>query len=382
MREKDDLDAEVFRKRGRHKKPGTRPGLHCFVRLGFYPAITAPSGESLLRKFALILAMFTTSPTFGSPLFDDDSILEVTMIGPLSTLIKQKPNREEYPFTLIVDGASVDVAVRIRGNSRLTICRFPPLRLNFTTSGPDGTPLAGEDKLKLVTHCRNGNEKSQDSVLNEFTAYRFFNLISDRSYRVRLLSIRYEDTDGKQRKLEEPHYGFLIESDESLARRLGGTVANVESIRFSDLDIQQTARLNVFQYLIGNKDWSLVASDNDDTCCHNIDLLDVDSTLVTIPYDFDLAALTRANYRARDELNQSTRRKYNGYCKTPADMLDQAIDHIQPLRDEILATALDVPALVNDTRERRATFAAAYFEEAVSKTALLAKFERTCIGQH
>jgi len=335
-----------------------------------------------MRTAVLILVMLTSSPTFGSPLFDDISILEVTLSGPLSTLIKQKRNREEYPFTLTIDGATVDVAVRIRGNSRVVVCRLPPLRLNFTASGPDGTPFAGEDKLKLVTHCRNGNERSQDSVLNEFTAYRFFNQISDRSYRVRLLRIRYEDTDGKQRKLVEPHYGFLIESDEALARRLGGTIVNVESILFSNLDMPQTARLNVFQYLIGNNDWSFVTADSDDTCCHNIDLLDVDGTLVPIPYDFDLAALTQAKYRNSGKLNQSTSRRYSGYCRTTVEFLDQAIDHIQQLKDDILTTALHIPALDNDTREHRATFTAAYFEEAAEKAALLAKFERNCIGRH
>ena len=140
-----------------------------------------------MRNVVLILVLLTTSPTFGSPLFDENSILEVTISGPLSTLLKHKRNREEYPFSLTVDDAPIDVAVRIRGNSRVVVCRFPPLRLNFTASGTDGTVLAGEDKLKLVTHCQNGSEKSQNSVLNEFTAYRIFNLISDRSYRVRLL---------------------------------------------------------------------------------------------------------------------------------------------------------------------------------------------------
>ena len=63
-------------------------------------------------------------------------------------------------------------------------------------------------------------------------------------------------------------------------------------------------------------------------------------------------------------------------------MLGQAIDHIQPLRDEILTTVLHVPALNNNTLERRATFVASYFEEATGTAALLAKFERDCIGRH
>ncbi|MBT8103147.1 MAG: hypothetical protein KJO95_09280 [Gammaproteobacteria bacterium] len=334
-----------------------------------------------MRNAALILVLLTTSPSFGSPLFEENSILDVTISGPLSTLLKHKQDGEEYPFSLTVDDASIDVAVRVRGNSRVVVCRFPPLRLNFTKAGPDGTAFAGEDKLKLVTHCRNGDDKSQSSVLNEFTAYRIFNLISDQSYRVRLLKIRYEDTDGKQKKLEEPHYGFLIESDEGLERRLGGTVAKVEALRFSSLDILQTARINVFQYLIGNKDWSFVTADSANACCHNIDLLDVDSSLVPIPYDFDLAALTQAKYRGDGQLNQSRRREYFGYCRTPADMLDQAIDYIQPLKDEILTTVLEVPALDDKSRERRAKFISSYFEEALGKTSLLAKFDRDCIGK-
>lgn len=341
-----------------------------------------PPVNTLLRQFILIIALLTTPPASGSALFDDDSILEVTLKGPLSTLIEDKRNREENPFTLVVDGASLNVAVRVRGNSRVSTCRFPPLRLNFTASGLDETPFAGEDKLKLVTHCQNGSNDAQDSVLNEFIAYRIFNLISDRSYRVRLLRVRYQDSDGKQRKLEEPHYGFLVESDESLARRHGGAVAKVEAILFSKLDIEQTARLNVFQYLIGNRDWSFVTADSDDACCHNIDLLEIESALVPVPYDFDLAALTGAKYRARRELNQSNKREYSGYCRTPRDMLDQAIDHIQLLRDDILSAAMHAPTLDDNTQERRAKFIAGYFEEAAEKAALLSRFERNCIGRN
>ena len=333
-----------------------------------------------MRVALLSFVLFATSPAVGSSLFDDRSILEVTLSGPLSSIIRQKPDREEFPFTLAVDGSSFDVSVRLRGNSRVELCRFPPLRLKFRGSGHDGTPFAGQDKLKLVTHCQNGSDSSQDSALNEFAAYRIFNLVSDRSYRVRLLRIHYKDSDDRQRKLEEPHYGFLIESDEELANRLGGTVADVKSIRFGSLDIQQSARMSVFQYVIGNRDWSFVASENDDTCCHNLDLLEVDNKLVPIPYDFDLAALTRPRYRNRPGLNYSDRRKYSGYCRSPVDALDEALTHVQVLKEQISAAVLDVPSLSTDAGTRRATFVAAFFEEAVNKADLLARFERNCVG--
>lgn len=313
-------------------------------------------------------------------LFDDDAILDATLRGPLSTVIADKRNREERPFRFSVNGDSFDVAVRVRGNSRVKACPFPPLRLNFKRSDVAGTALDGEARLKLVTHCRNGSERSQDSVLNEYAAYRAFQLISARSYRVRLLRIHYEDTDGKQARLQGPHYGFLIESKKNLAKRLSATVAEIEAIRFADLDASQTALVSVFQYLIGNKDWSFVTSENDDVCCHNIDLLRAGDTLVPIPYDFDLAALTRANYRMADRMNVSTRREYSGYCRVPTDSLGRAVDHIQQMRDSVMDTMRRVPALNERTRERRVRFSAGYFEEAIDRGRLLAGFEQHCIG--
>jgi hypothetical protein len=309
--------------------------------------------------------------------------LEVTLSGPLSTLIKRKKrDREEYPFTLRVDGKAIDLEIRVRGNSRVSACQFPPLRLNFTSTSPEKTPFTHQEKLKLVTHCRNGSETAQDSVLNEFTAYRIFNLISDRSYRVRLLRIQYTDTDDRQRKLEEPHYGFLIESDMSLASRLTGNISTVGAVRFSNLDDVQTARMQVFQYLIGNKDWSFVTAERDENCCHNIDLFELNETLVPVPYDFDLSALSQSKYLTRQKVNQSKKRHYSGYCRTPTWLLDKAIEHTLSLEDEIMATAEQVPAFTEATHLHRERFLAAYFKEAADKSKLLEKFNRDCIGRN
>ena len=74
-----------------------------------------------LKFSVLILALLVSPPSIGSALFDDDSLLEVTLSGPLSTLIKRKKrDREEYPFTLRVDGKAIDLEIRVRGNSRVS----------------------------------------------------------------------------------------------------------------------------------------------------------------------------------------------------------------------------------------------------------------------
>jgi len=332
-----------------------------------------------MRKVLVCLLILVTPLAGASSLFEDDSILEIALSGPLSTLIEEKRDPREYPFTLTVGGVSRDVAVRVRGKSRVVVCPFPPLRLDFDDAEPSGTVFAEEGELKLVTHCRNDNSDSQASILNEFTAYRIFNLISNVSYRVRLMRIRYEDSDGKQKKLDAPHYGYLIESDKGLADRLDAKVVKLEAVSFGDLDMQQTARLNIFHYLIGNKDWSFVTADLDDICCHNIDLLEIDGNLLPVPYDFDLAALTRANYSSRVRLEKPTRREYNGYCRTTPESIDAAIDEVHLLNNQIMMAVADIPVLNEKTQARRETFAADFFEEAADKESLLAKIQKDCV---
>jgi hypothetical protein len=88
------------------------------------------------------------------------------------------------------------------------------------------------------------------------------------------LRIQYEDTDGGLKHLDRPYYGFLIESDKELAARIGGKVAVVGSVPYSRLNDYQTALVYVFQYLIGNTDWSFVSAEGEEVCCHNAHLVE------------------------------------------------------------------------------------------------------------
>ena len=338
--------------------------------------------DARMRKIVFLFVLMATGPVVASTLFDDHSVLEVTLTGPLSSVIADKRKREQRPFVLSANGETFNVNVRIRGNSRVQACPFPPLRLNFKKGELKETSLEGEDKLKLVTHCRNGSEGAQDSVLNEYSAYRAFEAISPFAYRVRLLKVNYVDTDGKQPRLAEPQYGFLIESDEGLAKRLGGQVEKPAGIAISDLNPNQAAQMSLFQYFIGNVDWSFVKADDADTCCHNLDLIRVDGKLLTVPYDFDLAAITRANYRRMgNRLEVSSRRDYTGYCGLSADSLMSAMDKMQQRQDDIVAVMQEVPTIAERNRERRVSFAVDFFDELADRDRLMTKFENSWIGE-
>jgi hypothetical protein len=220
-----------------------------------------------------LLSLLASSSSQAAGLFDSDSILEITLRGPVSALVGDRENRRERSFSLEMDGGTVPVALRVRGKSRVELCSFPPLRLNFTPDSASGTPFAGQDKLKLVTHCKGSTEYEQN-VLEEFLTYRLLNVLTDISVRTRLLRVNYVDSDHPGSGAVT-RYGFLIEPIDATASRIGGQLLGVRNVSRKLLDVEHSALVYVFHYLIGNTDWSLVRNFEDEYCCHNGNLFQV-----------------------------------------------------------------------------------------------------------
>ena len=324
----------------------------------------------------LLLAPLVTG---ASPLFDDTSVLNVELTGPLTSVVRGARQRVELPFTITVDGVTTELAVRVRGKSRLRLCRFPPLRLRFSDSESVSPLFDGLGKVKLVTHCNTGKKASGNNVLNEYLAYRIFNLLSEQSYRVRLLRITYGDTDRKMKKLDRQYYGYAIEPTKHLVKRTGGELLEVDGVRYTRLAVRETALLNAFQYLIGNSDWSLVTAENEEYCCHNVDLVAAGDEWFLVPYDFDLAGLVDARYRSTFKVNQTRRRVYGGYCKTPIEQMGAALDELSELEDEIIDLARQVPSSDEKSAHRRIEYLADFFSS--DHDELLQVFDKHCLGR-
>ena len=337
--------------------------------------------ERAITFFLLVLGL---SPTIvhsaATPLFDDDTVLEVELAGPLGALISNKKKRAELPFFLLSKGTQHSVKVRVRGKSRLRVCKFPPLRINFEIADTGDTIFSGQDKLKLVTHCKS-SEQAEKNTLEEFAAYRIFNLISDLSYRVRLLRITYTNTDepGKGKLLQR--YAFLIESESQLADRTGGKPVQVAGLPRRSLGENQAAAVFIFQYLIGNTDWSLVTGDDEETCCHNGDLFELGSKLQYVPYDFDLAGLVDARYAYPHpslRIRKVTQRLYRGLCLSP-EILRNALTTVNARRREILDLLRGIPGLSPEDIEAKVEYLERFFVKAEDAKGLLRSFGRQCL---
>mgnify|MGYP001811999116 CR=1 FL=1 len=284
-------------------------------------------------------------------LFASDSIMTVTIEAPLTTLMTDRPD-DEYLDGLFRfagdDGRerTVNLGVRTRGEYRRQKkhCDFAPIRLNFQTAQLEGTVLAGQDKLKVVTHCRSKRKMQyKQLLLREFLAYRILNVITEKSFRVRLLQINYIDTEGADPMTT---LGFVIEDDDAVAERNGMVSVKTGDISSDDLDRVQQNLIHVFQYMIGNTEYSLFIAEPDDDCCHNIDLMSANATAPFTPlaYDFDFAGIVNAHYaepNPRYKLQNVRQRLYKGRCKNNEllpDSMQRFIDNkeaIYGLTDEL-----------------------------------------------
>lgn len=327
----------------------------------------------------ILLLVLACGATQASPLFEDDAVLEITLSGPLSAVFIDRHERRDRNFSLGVDGVDVDVLVRMRGNSRALQCSFPPLRLNFSSSHSDGSIFAGQKKLKLVTHCKSPDDY-EANVLEEYAAYRIFSLLTDISFRTRLLRVRYVDTESPGREPLE-RFAFLIESDKALASRLGGELNDVPHLTRNMLDAQYSALVYVFHYLIGNTDWSQVRFVDDDTCCHNGKLIRIAERHYLVPYDFDMSGLVNARYAKPHpdlRLRSVKTRRYRGYC-TDEQVLRDALRSVIRRREDIMRIIEELPASSEKEIRSRSSFLQGFFKAASNEDKLLRKFENRCL---
>ena len=332
-----------------------------------------------VARIAAILAALSALPALhAAPLFEASGVIDVTLQGPLRELADDPDSRDQLPFVLRADGAEHAIKVRLRGKSRLRVCDFLPLRLNFKKNEVDGTMFAEQDKLKLVVPCHT-SERAEKDLVEEYAIYRIFNLLTPVSYRVRLVRLTFEDTAGAGDSVRI--HSFLLEPDGQLAARLGGETPDLTEVSLSWFDTQHMALVYVFQYLVGNVDWSLVTPEGEETCCHNGTLIRTEASLVYVPYDFDLSGFVDAPYAFPPpdlRLTRVTQRRYRGFC-TDRVHLERALDTIVSERSQIIAMIRSLPVLSDRDKKRRVGYLEQFFRAAEKPDRLLRLFENRCL---
>lgn len=313
--------------------------------------------------FIAVGLLAAASATAADPLFESHDTLQVRIDAPLTGVLDERDSGEYFQGRFHyneADGSerSFDIQLRARGRYRrqARTCRFPPIRINFRKKQLDDSLFDGQDKLKLVTHCRTGSDRYEQLLLREFLAYRILQLFTDNSFRVRLLSITWNDTSGEQTPFE--HYGFFIEDEDRLGKRLGLKAADKRNLRPAALLPEQASLIAVFQYLIGNTDFSFIAGPPDEKCCHNIVPYVADDKFLVIPYDFDFAGIVDAPYATPNpkfKLTSVKTRLYRGRCEHN-DLLPATAQQFMNRRSDIYALINNQEGMEDRIRKRISSY--------------------------
>ncbi|MGI8599684.1 MAG: hypothetical protein ACR2KB_10540 [Chitinophagaceae bacterium] len=270
----------------------------------------------LLLSFSLS-AQTLTEKIDEVQFFADQSMLEVNIMMDLKNMMVNKL-KEGQKFTAnftakFEDGSEITgpVTLEVRGKYRRENCYLPPLKINFKNEkSPILTPLGS---IKLVNVCEVGRRNNADYVLKEYLTYKIFNLFTDKSLRARLLKINYIDSFGKRKPIQE--FGFLLEDVSDMARRNDCIERKTPVKHTEQTDRKHMTKVAMFEYMIGNTDWSVPAR-------HNIKLVvpkeDTSAIPFPVPYDFDHSGLVKTDYALPPpqlSITDVTQRSYRGFAR-------------------------------------------------------------------
>jgi len=252
----------------------------------------------------------------------DRNIIEITLRTDIQQLLDNR-KKEIYQDAMFeyMDAEGIarnyEIKIRVRGKFRRRICDFPPIKLNLDKDRLEEQGYTDHDKFKLVTHCIDEKKVGNQNVLKEYLCYQIYEQLTDKSFRTKLIKLNYVDTEGNYPEPIE-RYAFMIESIRELADRLGGEECedclNQPRERFEP---KNEATVAMFQYMIGNEDWST-------TMARNMKLIrygkDSTQPYTIVPYDFDFSGLVNTSYAipsADHGLSSITERAYLGFSLSP-----------------------------------------------------------------
>ena len=273
--------------------------------------------------------------------FMDDRPIEVTLTTDIGRLIDKRsdPTFQKaaiaWKFPDSSSAINEEIQIRPRGITRKIVCNMASLMLDFKTPGsPRLSPLK---KLKLVGGCGK-TDSDEQFALKEYLVYKIYNLFSEMSFRVRLLNVTYADSRGKSKSFTQ--YAYVIEDVDDLAKRNGCVETKGKSFNSERTNRNMMTLVAVFQYMIGNTDWSVPNF-------HNVKLLvpKTDSLAMpfVVPYDFDYAGIVNTSYAVpTDELGLYgvTERLYRGFPRT--------MEEIEAVADVFIQKEEQVKAIIND----------------------------------
>lgn len=291
------------------------------------------SAATLFLFFIIICSNLSAQQRLDSiQFFIDEKPIAVNIVSDFKKLFNTKKDTPLYDATVSFttpDNSTITEAIKIRarGKFRKAECYMPPLMLNF--HNPTSPRLYQLKKLKLVSSCGTSTRDEQ-LILIEHFIYKMYNLVTPLSFRIRLARVTFEDVAGKTKKYTT--WGFFIEDVDEMAKRNKHKEYEIATEQ-KKINPEQMTLVAIFEYLIGNTDWSVPNF-------HNIKLVipkrDSIALPLPVPYDFDFSGMVNADYATPAEImgtEKVTERVYRGFAR-PLQEINAALNILKAKRND------------------------------------------------
>jgi hypothetical protein len=283
--------------------------------------------KTILYPF-LIISFLLCHPAYSQTFsidkvkfFEDTSIINATITTDLVKLFRHKEKAgAEFPsnFTAMLPNNTIisdPILLTIRGHFRKEYCYLPPLKVTFKYKKTSEMKPLGD--LKLVSQCKT-SEMNEQYLIKEFLIYKIYNLITDMSFRVRLLNLELVDSAGEKKTISE--HAFLIESIKNVAKRNGCKDWKTGKMDPREVDRRQMTIVALFEYMIGNTDWAVSVNHNTKLILSKKDSI---KRPFVVPYDFDYSGFVHTDYAVPDErlnISSVTERLYRGFPRSTEEI--------------------------------------------------------------
>ena len=310
-------------------------------------------------------------------LFDSDDVLHIALRFNVSAFIRKKSKTEYQDAVMTInpgqaDSIHINVRLKSRGQFRNTYCYFPPVELNLKNSE---VRYSGLDKIKLVMPCNTGTD-FQDYILREFLTYKLYSIMTDTSFRVRLLSVDMIETQKQRKPVRQ--YGFFIEPVEMLAGRTSTTVISTMAINQKNIKDYSIDRVAIFNYMIGNYDWAVPNQ-------HNVKVIkplafDPSGLALAVPYDFDWTGLVNASYAVPADnvgIESVRQRIFLGICR-PKETYKQDLREFVEKKEMFFKVINDFPLLSRNSKQYMINYLNEFYGQIESKDDITNTFLNSC----
>ena len=319
-----------------------------------------------------------TAKSFG--LFEDDKPLEITLRFDMTTYFKIKPKTDYLNAVITIhisktDSINANIRLKTRGEFRYRECDYAPIDLNFKKAKFGYSDLDKISKIKLVPQCKLSTE-NENYIIREYLIYKLYNVLTDTSFRVRLLTINYIDSERKRKPIRQS--GFFIEPLEMLTARTNTVLINSQTLTQKNIFPKEIDRVAIFNYMIGNYDWGVPKQ-------HNVKIIkplivDTLQLALAVPYDFDWTGLVNADYAipAENVGTQSIRERiFLGICRS-REVYQKDLEIFLEKKEAFYRVINEFLYLNQRSKKDMTLYLDQFFNQCVGKKEILDIFQNSC----